>query len=378
MAGHALDLLGGVDELAHPPIPLIGLAQLPALLQGLVQGHVQGEGHHAGHLVHVLVAHVHHPAHVPHHRLGRHGAEGDDLGHVVGAVAPGHVVDHLAPALVVEVDIQVGHGHPLRVQKAFKDQVIAQGIDLGDEQAVGHDGPRAAAPPRPHQDAVVPGVFDEIPHDEEVIHKAHGLDDPQLVLQPLPGVLPLPAVALFQPLQAQLAQQVLGPLPRLQGKAGQVAGVKVELHLAAPGDPGGVVQGLGEVGEQRLHLLPALDVQLLGGHAHPAGVGERLAGLDAHEHLLGLGVLPVDVVAVVGDHQGDVQPPGQPHQAGGRLLFLGDAVVLQLDEEIALAVDVLIGQGHLFRLFLLPRQHQLGQVPGQAGRQGDEPPGVLA
>ena len=43
---------------------------------------------------------------------GQHRAERDDLGDVVAAVLPGDVGDDLAPA-VLEVDVDVGHRHPV-------------------------------------------------------------------------------------------------------------------------------------------------------------------------------------------------------------------------------------------------------------------------
>ena len=46
---------------------------------------------------------------------GSHRTEGDDLRHMIRAVLARHVVDHLLPALIAEVDIQIGHGHALGV-----------------------------------------------------------------------------------------------------------------------------------------------------------------------------------------------------------------------------------------------------------------------
>ena len=99
--------------------------------------------------------------------------------------------------------------------------------------------------------------------------------------------------------------------------------------------------------------------------------------MDAHEHFLGVGVLFLQVVAVVGGHQGHVQLPGQGHQPGQHDTLLPDAVVHDLDEEILLAEDVLhlphIGHGVLVPVL----EEQLGQVPGQAGGEADQPLAVL-
>ena len=69
---------------------------------------------------------------------------------------------------------------------------------------------------------------------------------------------------------------------------GQVQVAEIEGHMAALGDLLAVFNGLGEVGKHGAHFRLALDVELLGVHAHPAFVLQGLAGLDAQKHLLRL------------------------------------------------------------------------------------------
>ena len=377
VAGHALQLPGHLDQPVDALVVLVGVAQLGVQLQRPLQGHVQLEGHHLGDGIHLLVAHVHHPAHVPDHRPGGHRAEGDDLGHVVRAVAAAHVVDHLPAPLIVEVAVDIGHAHPLRVQKPLEHQRVLQRVDLGDVQRVGHDGPRAAAPPRPHAHAVGLGVVYKVPHDQEIIHIAHGLDHAQLVFHAVPGVGPVGAVLAQQARLAQLAKVPPVGLALGQREGGQVGGRKVEFHVAAPGDRLGALYGVLEVGEALAHLVLGLDIHLVGVHAHAVLVGQGLARLDAHQHLLGSGVLAGQVVAVVGHHQRNVHLPGQAHQPGVHRPLVRQAVVLQLDEEVVLPEDVDIAPGHLPGFVLPAVQQQLGQVAGQAGRQRDQALAVL-
>ena len=145
-----------------------------------------------------------HPAHVPDDGLGLHGAEGDDLADVVRSVLAGHIVDDLLPALVAEVDVQIGHADPLGVQKTLEQQAVFQGIQHGDAQGIGHDAARAAAAAWPHHDAVALGIVDEVPHDEKVVHIAHVGDDGQFIFQALAGlggrvVRMRPGTAAFSP-----------------------------------------------------------------------------------------------------------------------------------------------------------------------------------
>ena len=84
-------------------------------------------------------------------------AEGDDLADV--ARAPylcGDVVDHLAAAVLAEVDVEVGHRDALGVEEALEEQVVGDGIEVGDAQRVGHERAGAGAAARAHRDAVAP------------------------------------------------------------------------------------------------------------------------------------------------------------------------------------------------------------------------------
>jgi hypothetical protein len=117
VAVKALELLG-VAEAA--PDHLLGAHRLAQA--GLVgEGLGDGDGLHAlhrdhlGEAVHLPVGHLEHAAHVPHGGLGQERAEGDDLADLVLAVALLDVLDHLLPPVHAEVDVEIGHRHPLGV-----------------------------------------------------------------------------------------------------------------------------------------------------------------------------------------------------------------------------------------------------------------------
>jgi len=52
--------------------------------------------------------------------------------HRIVAVLVFDVVDHQVAVGLAEVDIEVGHGHPLRVQKALEQQLVLQRVQVGD------------------------------------------------------------------------------------------------------------------------------------------------------------------------------------------------------------------------------------------------------
>ena len=120
-------------------------------------------------------------------RAREHLAEGDDLGHAVGAVLRRDVADHALPAAHGEVDVDVRHRHALGVQEALEEEVVAERVDVRDLQAVGDDGAGRRAAPRADRDAVRLRVADEVPHDEEVGGEAHPVDHRELHVGPLDG-----------------------------------------------------------------------------------------------------------------------------------------------------------------------------------------------
>ena len=87
------------------------------------------------------------------------------------------VGDHLLAPLLAEVDVEVGHGHPLGVQEPLEQQAEPQRVQVGDGQRPGDQRAGARAPARPHGNAVRLGPFDEVRHDQEVAGEAHLLDD---------------------------------------------------------------------------------------------------------------------------------------------------------------------------------------------------------
>ena len=381
VAGHPLNGLGGVDEAVNPLVPLVQLPQGLGQLEGLVQGDVEvarAAGHLLGHRVHLGIGDVQGPAHVPDGRPGRHGPEGDDLGYVVGAVLVLDVLHDLLPPADAEVDVNVRHGNPLRVQKPLKVEGVLHGVHVGDGQAVGHHAPGGGAPAGAHRDALPLGIADEVRDDEEVVHKPHLPDNPHLIVQPLPVALGMVGVAAGKALLAQLLEVgVPVGVPLRQFELRQVVDAELEVHAAQLGDLPRVLQGLGVVGEQLGHLLGGLDVELAGLHPQAVGVVHRLAHLDAHEGVLHLRVLPAEVVGVVGHHQGDAgllvdaDKPLVDHRVVGQVVVLQLQVVAVLPEQLPHL------QGGGLGPLVVARQDQPGHLPGLAGRQGDEPRRVL-
>ena len=121
----------------HLGFSVIHCFQVRRNLQRMVQRHFQFSRNQLGHLIHVLVRHTHHAADITHGGTGGHSAKGHDLCHMVTAILAVDVINHFLAALVTKVNVKVRHRDTFRVQEAFKNQIVPDGVYVGDADAVG-------------------------------------------------------------------------------------------------------------------------------------------------------------------------------------------------------------------------------------------------
>ncbi len=180
--------------LQQPRHHLIGVARF---LQFRLAGNRLIERHRIGRIVrHQLaqpidlpVGHLENAANVAQHGARLQLAVGDDLRHAVRAVLLLYVADHFFPAVLAEVDVEVGHRHAFRIKEPLEEQPEPQGVEVGDGQRPRDErsGPRSA--PRPDRDTVRLRPLDEVRHDQEVARELHLGDDVHLEGEPLPVVV---------------------------------------------------------------------------------------------------------------------------------------------------------------------------------------------
>jgi hypothetical protein len=291
VAGYAFQLAGGIDELTQIGRGLVDLFESSHAFQCIGdRQRLPGDvGDELGNAVNLRQGDVHHPPHVPDRRPRAQGPESDDLSHLVSAVGVGGILQHLCPAIILEVEIDVGHGHPPRIEEALENQTVGQRIDKRDLQTIGHDrtgGRTAGVVPNP----VFSGVATQIPYNQEVGIETHLVDDAQLIIEPLSDLIVVesiriaPAESLFT-LMPQIARRNI-PVGNLE--IWKAISLEIQIHLASLGDPQSVLDRLWDLVEQRLHLLRRSEVIRRIGHAHPIGVGLDGAGLDAKQDVLEL------------------------------------------------------------------------------------------
>ncbi len=146
------------------------------------------------------------------------------------------------PLVILEIKVDVGHRNAVGVEETLEDQSIFERVDQGDAQRVGdYRAGRGSACVVP--DALLLGIAAEIPHDQEIGIETHFMDDAELVVQALAQstVLGPAAVAGPQPLLTQLTQIAFGGVPIWDVKVRQAVTLKIQIHVAALGDPEGVL-----------------------------------------------------------------------------------------------------------------------------------------
>ena len=254
-------------QLAQVRRHLVAVGILRVRFEARVQRRVAAH-HERRHELGDLVAHqirvAEHPRRVAHRGSRLDRRERDDLRHVVVAVLLRRVADHVAAVARVEVHVDVGHLLAARVQEPLEQQVVANGVDVDDAQAVRDARSRRAPPARPDANAVRLRVAHEVPDDEEIRGEPHRLDDVELVLDALDDMRRRrAAVAILRAEHRELAQvRVLvvtfGHRERRQDRLAEL-----ELHVGALGDQQRVVARFGRFPEQMAHLDRGLDVEVV-------------------------------------------------------------------------------------------------------------------
>src|SRR5579883_69036 len=182
-ADEAFELASGVDELADLRIAIVGLLQGRRILESLLNGDADGGGDELGDAVDVAVRHVESAAHVLDGGFGGHGIEGDNLRDLLASILAGDVFDDFAAAVHVEVDINVGHGDALGIEKALEEQRVLERIDIGDFHDIADQRAGGGAAAGADRNVMLAGVADEVPNDEEVSRELHLLDDGKLAFE---------------------------------------------------------------------------------------------------------------------------------------------------------------------------------------------------
>jgi len=114
------------------------LFQLGYFIIGMSEGDARAFRYKLGKPVGFSQRQLLYPTHITYGHFGGHGAEGDDLGHLVLTVFFNHPLEHLLTPVLIKIDINIGEGSPIGIEESFKQEVIFERVDIGDTGTVSH------------------------------------------------------------------------------------------------------------------------------------------------------------------------------------------------------------------------------------------------
>ncbi|CAB5067676.1 unannotated protein [freshwater metagenome] len=360
-------------------VPVLELGvQFQTCVQRGVTAHDE-RGHRLGDLVADAVRVAEHASRVSRRGTCLDGGKGDDLSHVVAAVTLRCVADHLVPVPGVEVHVDIGHGHTAGIEEPLEDQVVLDGVEVRDPEAVRNRTARRRAPTGTDTDPGIAGMLDEVPHDQEVRREPHVRDDLELVRETLyhrwcEVVAPTLAGTLPRE-EVEVVRVVLVALGNREER--ELGRAELDLDVRALCYPQRVVARLGIVPEEAPHLGGSLEVVLVPLELEALWVAHERTGLYAEQRVVGLVVRAVGVVRVVRRDDRGPDTSGDLDELRIGLVLGSEAVVLQLDEKVVPPEDVLQAGCLLERALLVPVEEALQHVSTEAASGGDQARGVL-
>ena len=280
MSWQPLQTLGKVDQAVDIFLFLIGFPELRIHSQCLINGDIWLLWNHLGDGVYLGIRHVQNTAYITDHTAGCQSTEGNDLNHAVIAIFPPYIIDNFLSSFKAEVHINIRHGYSFRIQETLKEKIIPDRIQLGDPKCIGNQASCGGTSSRADHDIIVSGIFDEVPHNEEVIYISHVFDGGQLIIQAFFQRIGYRMITLFQPFMAKLVQILPGGQSVGHIIFRQLGHAEFDLHVAAQRDLVGIFQCLQGIWEKSRHLFRRFHIILTTLIAHSVLIAEFLLGLQ--------------------------------------------------------------------------------------------------
>src|SRR5689334_20549822 len=140
MPGTAFEPLSYLKYLFNSRVRVHLAPELRYLFKCLTQTYVAATNRRRDHLrdsIDFRIRHFQRPPHVLDRGLRGEGSERDDLADGVATVQTRNVIDDIAATADTEVDVDVRHRDAAGVEKALKQEVVLERIDVGDLETVG-------------------------------------------------------------------------------------------------------------------------------------------------------------------------------------------------------------------------------------------------
>ena len=168
-------------------------------------------------------------------------------------------------------------------------------------------------------------------------------------------------------LEREVAEVLVEPGEAVRNReVGQRRLAELDRDVGTLGDPQRVVARLGMVAEEVAHLVGGLEVVLGALELEPLRIGQHRLRLHAQQHVVRLVVVAMGVMRVVRREQRRADAAGELDELRVGASLFGEAMVLQLDEQVVLAEDVLQAR----RLAAWRPRCRHAAAPGARARRG--------
>ena len=127
--------------------------------------------HHLGQTVGFVYRDMGDSCHVLDGALCRHRAEGDDAGDMVGSV--GFLYILVRCRQIFEIHVYIRHVDSVRIEETLEQELVLDWVEVGDFQAVGHNGTGSGASSGAYEVAHSARSADVIRYNQEVVREAH-------------------------------------------------------------------------------------------------------------------------------------------------------------------------------------------------------------
>ena len=163
-------------------------------------------GNQLGQNVGVGQGQFHYPGAVANGRPGCHGAISDDLRYLRLPVFLDDIPQHLIATFVVEIYVDIRHRHPVGIQETFKQQVVFDGVDVGDANAVGHRRTGSGAPTRAYRHAQFARLRGQVLNDKKIARVSGLMNGVEFKVEPASNFISDLFVTLRRALVSEVAQ----------------------------------------------------------------------------------------------------------------------------------------------------------------------------
>ena len=302
-----LKLFTHVDELMHCLVGFVLGPQLRIHGKSFLKRYVKLVGDHLCNLIAIAVRKIHNPCHIADNTFGSKCTESDDLNNLVRTIFFSYIVNDVLPALVLEIHVDIRHGHTLRVKEPFKEKVILNRINVGYVHAIGDDTSRSGATARANCYIVLTAIVDVIPYNKEVIHITHALDDAKLIVKLFLQSAVIIWISLMKSIKTQFIQVSPGIVSFGYLEMRELCDTKFDLNVTSVRNFLRIIKSLFCIREKSSHFLFTFYVVLPAFIAKPVLVTDFFTSLDAQKKIVSFRVVSVSVMTVVSGNKRNIK-----------------------------------------------------------------------